>query len=400
MAESHQPLIVTTDAELDALCNRLAQARRFAFDTEFIMEDAFCSEVCLIQAATDDEVALIDPLAGVETGPFWQIVADPEIETLVHAGQEDLALCWQLIAKPPANVFDVQIAAGLVGRDYPLSLARLVRGLVGVRLHKSQTLTDWRRRPLTDAQRIYAADDVAHIPAAHAVLLKRLEEQGRLDWAREEFARFELPETYDPPKQTRLLRLKGVGSLDGEAMAVASALLDERDLLAQEYNRPARAVLRDHLLVEIARHRWTKSKQIRSLRGLHLRSASIERLTEAVGRGLAISPEERPAPPVSMEYTPEETMLTALLTAVLRDYCHAHQVAFSLTATKQTILQLICMHTREHAPPSPLSAGWRGRLVGPILTDVLAGRTAIRVTGPPNRSRLKLSSPDPDGGHN
>ena len=206
-----------------------------------------------------------------------------------------------------------------------------------------------------------------------------------------------MPETYDPPKQTRLLRLKGIGSLDGEAMVVASALLDERDRLARQYNRPPRALLRDHLLIEIARHRWTKPNQIRSLRGLHLRAASLERLTEAVARGLAVPPEQRPVPPVSMEYAPAETMLTALLTAVLRDYCHVHQVAFSLTATKQTILHLVCTHTRKDAPESPLSAGWRGRLVGSMLTDVLTGRTAIRVTGPPNRSRLELGPPGPDG---
>ena len=390
------PAIITTDAQLRPLCDRLAGAGRFAFDTEFIMEDAYETTVCLIQAATESEVALIDPLAGVDTHPFWELVAEPSIEIVLHAGAEDLALCPQLVGKTPANVFDVQIAAGLVGRDYPLSLTRLVHKTLGLRLPKSQTLTDWRRRPLTEAQQAYAADDVAYIPMVHRRLVKRLAKLGRLDWAREEFAQLELPQTYEPTAQTRLVRLKGIGSLDREALAVVAELLDARQVLARKFDRPARAVLRDHLLLEIARNRWTRPEQIRSLRGLHVRARAIEVLAQAVKRGLALPANQRPTVPDTIEDTPRELVLVSLVTAVLRDFCLANDVAFSLTATKQSIRQLVHSHTRSIPSRSALSRGWRAQAVGQMLVKVLQGQAQIRVTAQPAEPRLIVEA-DPTG---
>lgn len=391
-AANLEPQIITTEAQLQSLCDGLAQAGCFAFDTEFIMEDAYHSVVCLIQTATESGVALIDPLAGLDTGLFWDLVADPSIEVVLHAGAEDLALCQQLTGKTPANVFDVQIATGLVSRDYPLNLARLIQTMLGVRLHKSQTLTDWRRRPLTEAQRMYAVEDVAYLPALYRLLIERLAKTGRLDWAREEFARFESPATYNPPLTTRLLRLKGAGSLDQEGLAIASELLEVRERLAQKYNRPARAVLRDHLLLEIARHRWTLPREIRSLRGLHLRASAIEQLAKAVKRGRALPRDRWPVLPVAVERTPEEVALAILLTAVLRDFCRGHGIAFALTASKRSIEQLVHAYTRSEADTSPLSRGWRARVAGPVLGDVLQGRASIRVIGGRRRPRLEITA--------
>jgi ribonuclease D len=387
-----RPAAVTTDTQLRSACDRLASEGCFAFDTEFIMEDGYETTVCLIQAASESQVLLIDPLAGVDTRPFWELVADPAIQVVLHAGMEDLALCRQLIGKTPANVFDVQVAAGLVGRDYPLSLTRLVHKYVGVRLRKTQTLTDWRRRPLTEAQQAYAVDDVAYIPAVHRTLIEKLKQQGRLDWAVEEFARFEVPQTYEPPKEIRLIRLKGIGSLDPEGLAVASELIEIREKLARNFDRPARAVLRDHLLVEIARHRWTRADQIKSLRGLNLRARAVEELARAVKRGLAVPREQCPTMPESAEDTPKELVLISLLTAVLRDFCLARNIAFALMTTKQAIRQLVHSYTRGHPDASPLSRGWRAEAAGEMLLDVLQGQAAITVTGSHCRPKLKIQA--------
>jgi len=386
-----QPNLVTTDSELLHVCERLAAAGCFAFDTEFIMEDAYRSQVCLIQTATDTEVALIDPLAGLDSTPFWNLVADPSFEVVVHAGAEDFGLCLQALGKPPSNVFDVQIAAGLVTCDYPLSLARLARNLLSVRLHKSQTLTDWRKRPLSPAQRRYASEDVVHIPAIHKWLKQRLAALGRTDWAREEFARFESVETYQPPKQDRVLRVKGAGSLDRAGLAILSELLDAREQLAEEYNRPVRAILRDHLLIELARHRWTEPEEIRALRGLHLRSSSIQRIAAAVKRALARPQEQWPALRRTVEPPPEEPGLVALLTAVLRDYCLANDLAFSWVATKEAIQQLVRAHLVDGQDVSPLVRGWRSRAIAPMLRAVLAGQLAVRVVGEGGRVRLAVN---------
>lgn len=393
--ETPQPVTITADADLRSLCQRLADAGCFAFDTEFIMEDGYETTVCLIQAATESQVALIDPLAGVDTHPFWELVADPSIEVVLHAGMEDLALCRQLTGKTPANVFDVQIAAGLVGRDYPLSLARLVRKVLGVRLRKSQTLTDWRRRPLTDAQQAYAVDDVAYVPLIHRRLIERLEKLGRLHWAREEFAQFESPQVYEPTAQKRLVRLKGIGSLNSEGLAVVAELLEARRALGKRFDRPARAVLRDHLLVEIARHRWTRAEQIKSLRGLNLRARAIEDLARAVKRGLAVPPDQRPTIPEVIQDTSAELALVSLINAVLRDFCQANEIAFSLMVTKQSIRELVHSHTRSFAERSPLSHGWRAQAAGEMLAQVLNGQAAIKVTGPSAEPRLAVQANHP-----
>ena len=384
------PDIITRSADLNALCDRLAQAGCFAFDTEFIMEDGYGSAVCLIQAATESEAALIDPLADLDIAPFWKLVADPDIEVVLHAGVEDLGLCHHLTGQAPANVFDVQIAAGLVGREYPLSLRRLVQNLLRVRLHKSQTLTDWRRRPLTKAQRTYAVEDVAYIPALRRVLTHRLEKLGRLEWAQEEFGRFEDPETYAPPRETQLFRLKGAGSLDPQRLAIAVELLTARDALAEEYDRPTRAVLRDHLLIEIARNRWTEAQQIRSLRGLHLRRSAIDALAEAAKRGLETPPEKWPTPPNSMDDTPEETTLVTLLTALLRDYCLTHRIAYPLLASKQSVRDVVHSYTRCVPNESPLGRGWRAEATAELFDAVLTGRVAVSVGGSKAKPRLQV----------
>ena len=382
--------IVTKAEVLHELCDRLASAGSFAFDTEFIMEEGYQPEVCLIQVATESEAALIDPLSGLDTAVFWELVANPSVEVVVHAGMEDLALCRQLIEKTPSNVFDIQIAAGLLRHDYPMSLSRLVYGVLRIRLHKSQTLTDWRRRPLSEAQRKYATDDVAYIPAVHRRLTEALQRRGRTAWAREEFSRFESIETYEPAKQTRLFKVKGTGSLKPRQLAVVSELLDARDELAKKLNRPARVVLRDHLLVEIARHGWTHPKEIQSLRGLQLRSWAVDRLAEAVKCGLARPSAACPAPAATVEETPEEIALVSLLTAVLRDFCRSRKIAFGLMATKQSIRALLHAHTRGALPTSLLQRGWRAEVTGKMLSDLLSGRATVKIVGSGARTRLRV----------
>ncbi len=392
VAPNLSPKVISKPAEMRELCRRITEAGSFAFDTEFVMEDGYETQVCLMQVATESEVALIDALSGADAKPVWNLVSNPDVEVVVHAGAEDLALCHQITGKVPANVFDVQIANGLVSGDYPISLARLARNALRVRLHKSQTLTDWRKRPLSEEQLRYAVADVAYLPAIRQLLGQKLRKTRRTAWAREEFAKFEALETYEPPKQARVYRLKGIGSLDGQRLAVAMDLLDAREELARKYNRPARAVVRDHLLVEIARHRWTKAEQIRSLRGLQLRPQAIQELVAAVKRSLARPRSDWPTPPVSIEDTPEEIVLTSLLTAVLRDYCLSHNVAMSLMATKQTMRDVIHAHTRTMPTRSALQRGWRARATGKMISGILRGKSLVGVAGDGTATRLKLVS--------
>ncbi len=380
--ESTESVIIQRQEEIDELCAQCRAEGRFAFDTEFVMEDRFEPEACLLQVATEQTVALIDPFLDLDLSALWQLVGDAKVETVVHAGQEDLALAVQHTGHVPRNIYDLQIAAGLAGYDYPISLQKLVQATRHIRLHKSKTLTDWRKRPLTDAQLQYAAEDVLYLLGARRHVQDRLERKGRIAWAEAEFQRFEDLTLYRRADEDKLFRVKGTGSLKGPQLAVVRDLLVWRDALAERYNRPARAVLKDHLLVEIARHELTSFDEVRDLRGINLRDTDIRKMAKVVSEALTTSPEKCPDAKPRDIVTAQEAVLTALSTAVVRSYCSEHKLAYGLVATQKSIRELIRHRTISEPADDgavELLNGWRGKSVGLLLDDVLAGRRTVRV---------------------
>jgi len=382
------PHLIERQEQIEALCAECRADGRFAFDTEFVMEDRFESEVCLIQIATESSVALIDPFLDLDLAPIWGLVHDDQIETLVHAGQEDLALCVQHTGQVPRCVFDLQIAAGLVTTEYPVSLQKLVQSNLHIRLHKAKTLTDWRRRPLTAAQLRYGAEDVVHLLAIHRKLTRKLERLGRRDWAHAEFAKFEEMTLYRRAEQDKLCRVKGAGSLKAQELAVLQGLLEWRDEAARALNRPPRTVIRDHLLVEIARTGISSGAELRDLRGFNLSVRNTRGISDAIREALAL-PESRWPPTVRRDSeTPQETVLITLATALLRGYCLDKNLAYGLVATKKSICDLIRFHLGERADGGDLVRGWRGDTVGKLLREFLDGERMIGVNVRDGQLRL------------
>lgn len=379
MTAELRPQLVTRSSALTEVCDRLAAAGRFAFDTEFVGEDTYEAQVCLIQAATADFCALIDPLEGLDLTPLWDLLADGAVRVVLHAAVEDLTIFHRSTGRLPAGIADTQIMAGFVGFGYPISLSRLAKLTVQANLRKSQTLTDWRRRPLSKEQITYAAADVAYLPGIDDAISRRLATAGRTSWAEEECAALCNPATLTIPPQQKLRRLRGAGSLNRRELAIADALLREREALAKVLNRPPRAVLRDHLVAEMAKHGWTDIARLRSLRGVSLNKASLQRLAQAVETALALPADAWPEQS-NDEDEPIEDVLIGLLTSVLRNHCHESDLAFSLVANKQDLRAFVRAHTRKGpAEPSRLETGWRAEAVGDLLTDLLSGRKAIRI---------------------
>ncbi len=367
--------------QIEELVATVREEGCFAFDTEFVMEDRYQPEVCLIQIATQSMVALIDPFRELDLAPIWELVSDPNVEVLVHAGQEDLALCVQHTGKLPLKVFDVQVAAGLVGIDFPLSLQKLVQRYLHIRLHKSKTLTDWRRRPLTVSQLQYAAEDVCYLLEIRKKIVAELERRGRMDWATAEFSNFEKETLYGHVEEEKLRRLKGTASMDGRQLATVRALLHWRDEAASLLDRPPRVVLKDHLLVEIAKHAIEKFDDVRELRGINLSDKNIRTACEVVTQALALPPEQWPHVEPREKQLAQEEVLVPLLTAVLKGYCLEKRIAYSLVATRKTIHQLIAYHLDSDggAETPTLLLGWREKTAGQIANEVLTGKRSIRV---------------------
>lgn len=386
------PEIITEDRRLTALCRQIRTCGWFGFDTEFVGEDQFRPEVCLIQIVDDEGIFLVDPLAGISVSPIWELVADTSVLKIVHAGAEDLAQTWYAIDKPPANVIDLQIAAGLVGPDYPISLSRLVRLQLGDKLHKSQTLSDWRQRPLHADQIGYAAEDVAYLRPVYDKLIAKLTGRGRLDWLAAECAAMcAATRPAEDPVQ-RLKKLKGAGALSPRELSVAYAILDEREKLAGEYNRPLRAVIRDHIVVELARRGWTEIDQLRSLRGMSLAKPALVRVAAAIGAAKNLPKESWPELP-NKEDAPDEDILIDILAAVVKDWCLRNDVSYGLMCKKQWLRDFVRLHTRSAAEAAevPLLQGWRGACVGDMITRVITGRAAIQFESRGADTRIRVT---------
>jgi ribonuclease D len=386
------PSVITSQAPFDDLIDALRREGTFAFDTEFVGEDAYRPILCLLQVATPTLVVVIDPLAqDLDVTGFWRLIADPQSRKIVHAGGEDFALCRQTIETPPAGVLDLQIAAGFVGFGYPISLSRLARLTVRKKLHKTQTLTDWRRRPLGDEQIHYAAEDVVHLPAMYDALEARLRKADRYDWFVEESTArcADAPVTASGPDKVR--KLKGANSLAPQTRAIADALLALRDEIAGQLNRPVRAVLRDHLVVELARRGWTDPGKIRSLRGLNLAARHVQRIAETIHAALRLPPEAWP--PAEPDAAPaDEDMLLTLLTAILRDECERSRIAYGLLASRQDLREYVksWVDRTGGSDHVALRHGWRAQAVGDLLDDLLSGARGIRVIRADDRFSLRF----------
>ncbi len=166
---------ITSDQELEQFCQDLAAESTIAFDTEFVSEYSYRPQLCLIQVAAGDRLAVIDPQTVRDMKPFWQLLASEGHDTIVHAGREELLFCLGSVGRTPWRMFDIQIAAGLVGFEYPAGYGSLMFKLLGQRLQKGETRTDWRRRPLSDGQIEYALDDVRCLGMMATKLRARLE---------------------------------------------------------------------------------------------------------------------------------------------------------------------------------------------------------------------------------
>ena len=388
--------LVSDPAQMAGCLDHIAKSDAVGFDTEFVGEDSYRPELCLIQVSTAEQLFVIDPFAVGPLDQFWELLLDPRRVTVLHAGREDVRICYFQSGEPPANVFDVQIAAGMVGLNYPIGYAGLVNDLLGRRMSKGETLTDWRRRPLLPAQVRYAFDDVRFLLPAWKKLTERLKRLKRLAWAEEEFAASVQKAIGDEEVAAeKWRRVKGIGGLDRRQLAVARELFGWREQFAERVNRPPRQLLRDDVLAEIARRGPTKPEELSAYRGVPRNE--IERIIDAVRRARALAPDEFPHPEVRDNDPPHVTMLGSLLGVVLGDWCTRHKLAANLVASNSDLRAVVRSRVfREPTPDVPLTRGWRSRAVLAELQAVLDGTVAVRVANPAAAAPLEVVELEPE----
>lgn len=378
------PLIATA-ADLEELAAHLRASGRFAFDTEFVSEETFEPVLCLIQVATRDRLAVVDPLAIRNLAPFWDVVNDPAVEVVMHAASEDLRICRFQTGRVPARVFDVQIAAGLVGFGYPLSLVNLIGQALRVSVSGGETRTDWRRRPLSPAQLRYALDDVRYLLDLADLLAAQLERWSRSDWVEAELAQF-VSAIQNRVEEDRWRRLPGLHQLNRRGLEVARRLAEWRFEEARRTNRPLRQLLRDDLLVAIAKRQPSSRRELEALRDFnrpHLLSKANE-IVAVIAEAQLVPQESLPEPPDRHDEGPGLTMVVNLLAAALAQCAAQHKVAAGLVGASHDLKELVRWNAqgRPESRRPPLAKGWRAEVCGAPLLDVLSGRCALRVVDP------------------
>ncbi len=388
-----QHSIITDNAELKQFCESLAAAEIIAFDTEFVSEDSYRSQLCLVQVAAGDRLRAIDALA-VDMAPFWETLVAGDHQTIVHAGREELVFCLDAVGKAPRRLFDVQIAAGLAGREYPAGYGNLVRGLLKVHAEKGETRTDWRRRPLSDRQIGYALEDVRHLMPMRDRLQARLEQLGRLPWLDVEMEAWQAG-VLRSRQNDRWRRVSGSSGLDRRSMAIVRDIWRWRAAEAERRDCPPRRLLRDDLIVELAKRRSDDPKRIRAVRGMdrgELRRA-LDKMAGCVRRALDLPDDELPEQ-IRQDSNRQLTMIGQFLSAALTSICREAKVAPALVGTPSDVRDLVAYRLEDRpertTSPPALACGWRAELVGKTLDDLLAGRVAIRITDPASQRPLSF----------
>jgi ribonuclease D len=378
--------MATVDTIVSDLAQRARETGRLGIDTEFMGEGRYRPLLCLVQVAVEDEggevrVEVLDPLgAGFDPAPLADVLADPDVEIVLHAGRQDVALLRRVWETDIRNIFDTQVAAGFAGRRAQLGYEALLSELLGVRLRKSASFTRWDARPLSDEQVRYAREDVLHLLQLADALQAQLSDRGRLEWAREECRALE-DVSDERDADAIFARLPRINSLDPAQRAVARELVEWRESVAREGDRPVPSVLPDAALVEIAKRRPQSMERLAQIRGLN--EGTLRRrgpaIVSAVERGRARSP----IPPDGVRSPPPDPAdapLIALAEALVRARAARAELAYELLAARAD-LQRIVTALREGAaePDVRTLQGWRRELVGLELLELLEGRRSLRI---------------------
>lgn len=372
--------LVTDTATLARLCERLKAHDVLCVDTEFMRENTYYPELCLVQLASPEEAFAVDPLAdGIDLKPFLDLLSDESILKVLHAGGQDIEIFMNLTGKVPFPLFDTQIAAMAMGMGEQVSYANLVAHFTGQQIDKGARFTDWARRPLSERQIHYAIGDVTYLAQLFPRMLARLRKTGRGEWLDEEMARLSEPGNYSVNPDTAWLRLK-LPNRKPEVLGRLKALARWREHEARDKNVPRGRIVKDETLADLAAAPPATQADLARVRGLSptwAQNAIGQRLMAAIATADPLPEAEMPPKENRPGLSTDASLIADLLKLLLKIRAKEAGVAPRLVARADE-MELLAGGTRDGLP---ILEGWRHKLFGEDALALVEGRLGFSVKG-------------------
>lgn len=379
--------LIDTAEALAHACERLANQPYLAVDTEFVREKTYYPVLCLIQIASPQTCVCIDPLAIDDLSPLAALLLDNHTTKVFHAARQDLEILQQTLGEIPTPIFDTQIAATLLGLGDQLGYANLVHQFLNVQLAKGHARTDWERRPLSNGQLEYAADDVRYLVTMYPRIVESLTELGRLTWLEDDFTSLTQPQLYQNDPHLQWQRVSGVQKLKGVQLAVLRTLAAWREQQAQQQNKPRKWILSDDLLIAIAMQAPHRAEQLELIRGINptLLQRHGQTLLNLIAQAKASPKSEWPVLSRRRILNANQDALLDALLAIVKLQAATHQINNTALTSRHDLEALIAGDNGI-----PLLHGWRRGIAGQHVLDFLHGQTHLAVSNqgvlslPPN----------------
>lgn len=363
---------IDTPSKLSELCARIQAVPWIALDTEFLREKTYYPKFCLLQIATPEWVACVDPIALPRLDELFAVIYDPNITKVLHSSRQDLEIFYQLTGKLPTPIFDTQLAAPLLGYQDNPGYAMLVSHLLNINLNKAHTRADWSKRPLNAAEIQYAAEDVIYLCRIYEIMRDKLSALGRLDWLRPDFAELSNPALYQVVPEQAWRKIKGKNKLTGKQLSIIQALAEWRESTAQTENRPKGWLLRDELLFDIAKLQPETIPELAQVRGINERT--VNRYGGALCKIIGAA-KNRPPIPLHEDGRPakktqQQEAIVDLLTAIVRIRAEDNALNPNILASRKDLEALLL---NQDDGECPLLHGWRYSMAGKELLGILRG---------------------------
>jgi len=368
--------MVSTLDELKACCNALENSSFLALDTEFLREKTYFPKLALIQIANETSTYVIDPLAIEDLSDFFELVNKPKITKVLHSARQDYEIFFNLQGHLPKPIFDTQIAASLLGHGEQIGYANLIKSLLTIEVDKSQTRTDWTKRPLNNKQLDYAASDVIYLARVFPMMLKKLDELNRTHWLDDDFEQLTNESTFQADKRSMWKKIKSANRLPSQKLSIVQELADWRETQAIAQNRPRKHVLSDDSIVDIANQQPESIAGIREIRQINprLKDHDFKQLLACVQTGLNKPEDEWPKFARKHKPTMEQSAIVDILSVIVQISAAENQISPAFICNKKDLVNIVCGET-----DSPLYQGWRKQLVGESINQFLTGNSNIHL---------------------